>query len=528
MFSMNQLLLYISNGKTYNIVFRVRSFQSLTRKTMWNYVYKRASLTSFMSEITVQQERQTPVSCETRKEREERLEKLLGPRANYAAQTQENLVSEKTTKEVLQVYHSYTPSQEDLYNSCETVAEEEKSFVLLERIGSGGFGEVWKAQYYTGDIVAVKYCKDSLDKEILAASLDHDNITRILAHGQDETGHYIVREYVEGRNLKELLEEEDVSQDCKKVIAGSVIQAIQYLHNKGIVHGDIKPENILVPTDWENERVKVTDFGLARVVQKGCEQSIQTTTIQGSLRYLAPEIVYQNGKATKESDAYALGKVVLEMFTGEQHHYPSDRVLRNIVGPITREDRDFMTELELCLHPNLEKRTSIQTLAWGADDFILEDLLAKIEKCREKNFFEREGMKSREEKETLMKRVEEESYCGIKGLRRLLLETSIPLLGLISNADRTEKHIDQAIKKCKLDDEAQHNIPMLTLITATPLVVSDVAISISALETLTKGNEHAWLIPILLGAKGALLYASDAYKRLKFRQAYERMVNKCT
>ena len=467
-----------------------------------------------MSEIMVGREEQTPVSYETRAEREERLEQLLGPRKKCTPAVREEQVVK--TEEVLQAYHSYTPSKEDIYLPQEPFKEEEPHFVLIERIGSGGFGEVWKAQYYTGDIVAVKYCKEGIDKELIAAQLDHDNITRILGHGQDEKGQYVVREYVAGRNLKELLEQESVSQDCKTVIACSVVRAVQYLHRKGIVHGDIKLENILVPDDWENERVKVTDFGLARGVQTGCEQSMHTTTIQGSLRYLAPEMLYQNVRSTKESDAYALGKVVLEMFTGRQQHYPSDEALKCIVGPITLESDGLMTDLELCLYPDVKKRTTIDALVWSSEEFMLEDLSAEIQKCREKEFLKQV---SGGEEEKFMKRVKEESYCGIRGLGKLVLNSVLPF-SFMWHMLSAQEHSKAAKEIINLTEKNYCKIGLNSAIMSSLAMLNDLVLSRGAAEIITGTPENVWLLPCVFAAKGILFYGSDLYKRSKIQEAY--------
>lgn len=267
-------------------------------------------------------------------------------------------------------FHSYCPSQEDGHVSGELEPEDrtkEKPFILLEPLGSGGFGQVWKAQWYTGDIVTVKYC-DDVDNETLAIDLDHPNITTILGQGVDKQGKYVIREYVEGRNLKAILGKDyALPAEDFFIIASQIIDATKYLHDKGIAHGDLKPENVLVPNDLLNESVKITDFGLAQAITKECEQSIETKMIRGTIDFMAPEQLYERKKPTKKSDIYSLGKLLLRMKTGELKYHPSTEALRNKFGQEqTGACSGSAYDLELCLlHPS--ERPEIEQIQNGLE-----------------------------------------------------------------------------------------------------------------------------------------------------------------
>ena len=246
------------------------------------------------------------------------------------------------------------------------VLQQEREFTLLELIGNGGFGEVYKALWHTGDrIVTVKYC-DDMSTEILLKNLAHPNITRILGHGQDEKGKYIIREYVDGKNLKEMLGKDTKLTDRQFLtIARQIIDAIYYLHAQGIVHGDIKPENILIPAELEKKFVKVTDFGLSRSIMNNFEQSIDTTIVRGTMNYMAPEQLYERQNPTQLSDIYSLAKLLLRMRAGKLQHYPSTTALKRKFGQYSNECSPQMQlndDLELCLLPNPSERTRIQKI----------------------------------------------------------------------------------------------------------------------------------------------------------------------
>ncbi len=205
--------------------------------------------------------------------------------------------------------------------------------------------------------------------------MDHPNITTILGQGTDEKGRYVIREYVEGKNLKEILGAGGaLSEEDFFIIANQIVTATRYLHDKGLAHGDLKPENVLVPNDLINEPVKVTDFGLAQAITKDCEQSLETKMIRGTIDFMAPEQLYERKKPTKESDIYSLGKLLLKMRTGELKHHPSTEALRNRFGREQSEEFNSkpVYDLELCLlhaseRPQIEQiHADLRAMAAGS------------------------------------------------------------------------------------------------------------------------------------------------------------------
>lgn len=195
---------------------------------------------------------------------------------------------------------------------------------LLATIAGGGMAVVFKAQdRLLNRVVAVKvlrpeYAQDpaflhSFRREAqAAANLTHPNVVTIYDVGQDGDHHYIVMEYVEGRDLKTIIREEAPFSIGRALgITIDVCAGVGYAHQAGIVHCDIKPQNVLISAD---DRVKVTDFGIARAFSQIAPREIET--VWGTPQYFAPE--QAAGEApTPASDVYSIGIMLYEMLTGQ-------------------------------------------------------------------------------------------------------------------------------------------------------------------------------------------------------------------
>ena len=145
-----------------------------------------------------------------------------------------------------------------------------------------------------------------------AASLNHPNVVGVYDTGQHDGRPYIVMEYVDGRSLKEVMQSEALLPERAAEIAGDAALALHYANQRGLVHRDIKPGNIMVNNDGQ---VKVTDFGIARAVN--AETMTQTAAVFGTAAYVAPEQA-QGEPVDGRTDIYALGCVLYEMLTGRQ------------------------------------------------------------------------------------------------------------------------------------------------------------------------------------------------------------------
>lgn len=197
-------------------------------------------------------------------------------------------------------------------------------YKIKRMIGGGGMANVYLAyDEILSREVAIKvlrpeYANDPefierFDREAQAAtSLSHPNIVNIYDVGEEEDILYIVMEYVKGRTLKEYIQQQGSVDVVEAVeIMKQLTNAIGQAHVSGLIHRDIKPQNILMD-DYGN--VKITDFGIA--IALSATVLTQTNSILGSVHYLSPEQA-RGGMATKKSDIYALGIVFFELLTGQ-------------------------------------------------------------------------------------------------------------------------------------------------------------------------------------------------------------------
>ena len=194
---------------------------------------------------------------------------------------------------------------------------------LTEQIGMGGMAIVYRAvDLRTGHNVAVKvlrpeYNEDTefisrFQREAEAASkMTHHNIVNLLDVGMDGDNRYLVMEYVQGKTLKSVIQERGkLSPALAGQIAIRILSALEHAHRNGIVHRDIKPQNILVHADGH---IKVADFGIARIANSST--LTKGDNVMGSVHYFSPEQARGEG-ANATSDIYSTGIVLYEMLTG--------------------------------------------------------------------------------------------------------------------------------------------------------------------------------------------------------------------
>jgi len=197
-------------------------------------------------------------------------------------------------------------------------------YELIEIIGEGGMSTVFKARDRILDrIVAVKLLKDEFSKDkgfvekfkteaLSAASISHPNIVNIYDVGQEKDVHYIVMEYVDGKTLKDVIRKQAPLPINQAIdIAIMVCDGVHHAHEKGIIHRDIKPHNILIT---EQGMVKVADFGIARAISAGT--ITYGNNIVGSVHYFSPEQA-RGEVINRTTDIYSIGCILYEMVTGK-------------------------------------------------------------------------------------------------------------------------------------------------------------------------------------------------------------------
>ena len=197
-------------------------------------------------------------------------------------------------------------------------------YEIESTISQGGMAMVYRARRVRdGQIVALKVLREqyAADAEFVerfqrearaVASLTHANMVQVYESGEAAGWHFIAMEFVEGQDLKRYIREHGPLSVAEAVrIAVAVCEVLDYAHRHGIIHRDVKPQNILLRRDGT---VKVTDFGIARALSS--VTITQTGTVLGSVQYLSPEQA-RGQPVGRAADIYALGVVLFEMLTGQ-------------------------------------------------------------------------------------------------------------------------------------------------------------------------------------------------------------------
>lgn len=192
-------------------------------------------------------------------------------------------------------------------------------------VGTGGMAVVYRAlDTQLNEVVAIKVLRPEYETDMefvrrfsreaeAAAKMSHENIVNLLDVGIEGDMRYIVMEYVDGLTLKEMIREEGrIHPDVALRMTIRILAAVDHAHRNGIVHRDIKPQNILVD---KKGRVRVADFGIARLKASQTTQIDQNGSAMGSVHYLSPEQA-RGEVADEQSDLYSVGIVLYEMLTG--------------------------------------------------------------------------------------------------------------------------------------------------------------------------------------------------------------------
>jgi len=234
-------------------------------------------------------------------------------------------------------------------------------YQLQEELGRGAMGVVWKGFDPTiGRSVAVKTMRlttedSGLSRQELitrfqnetraAGLLTHPNIVVIYDAGEDQGTFYITMELVEGHSLLYVIEQKQAFPIMRVIkVIEQACAALEYAHQRNVVHRDVKPANILLAHD---DTVKITDFGTAKIVQMG---TTQTGTIAGTPSYMSPEQI-KGRPIDGRADVFSLGVILYELVTGEKP-FPGQNVT-TVIYKIVHEDPIPPRELDSSVHPGL-------------------------------------------------------------------------------------------------------------------------------------------------------------------------------
>ncbi len=260
-------------------------------------------------------------------------------------------------------------------------------YEILGELGRGGMGAVYKGRdTIIGRDVAIKIIheqaintpgiKKRFYREAQSAGrLSHQNITIVYDVREEDGKPFIVMEYLEGRDLSEILKAgTSLSNQDKLSIAMQICRGLQYAHEQGVIHRDIKPANVRV---LPSGRIKIMDFGIARIQETGIQETLtQANTTLGTPGYMSPEQV-MGEKLDRRSDIFSFGVLFYELFTGN-NPFAGDRITTIIYKilhaepqPISITPGSLSDELQPVIAKCLAKDRDKRYPDFGA---VLEDL----------------------------------------------------------------------------------------------------------------------------------------------------------
>jgi serine/threonine protein kinase len=269
----------------------------------------------------------------------------------------------------------------------EQIAPHFPQLEILECLGRGGMGVVYKARQKTLNrfvalkLLAPERVRDPQFAERFAreaqalAALNHPNIVTIYDFGQAGGFYYLLMEFVDGVNLRQLLRTRKLTPEEALTVVPPLCDALQFAHDRGIIHRDIKPENLLLD---KAGRVKVADFGIAKMLgtvkasgnaggPAAPENATQTTV--GTPGYSAPEQQTDPQRVDSRADIYSLGVVFYEMLTGELPKKPIEPPSRKVQIDVRLDEvvlRSLEQNPELRFQQVSEVKTMVETIVGNA------------------------------------------------------------------------------------------------------------------------------------------------------------------
>jgi serine/threonine protein kinase len=231
-------------------------------------------------------------------------------------------------------------------------------YQLERQLGAGGMGVVYAARHLgTGRRVAIK-CMSSdgtnltanarfMREAQAAGRIDHPNVVQVFDVGEDARGRFIVMEFLQGESLADVLHQRRLAPADAIDLLMPALRGVHAAHRQGVVHRDLKPDNIFVSRgeDGSHLQVKVLDFGISKLTADAAveEDLTRTGVMIGTPEYMPPERINGLGDADKRSDVYALGVILYEALTGRRpfDHDRVPKLLEKISAQPARSTREF-------------------------------------------------------------------------------------------------------------------------------------------------------------------------------------------
>jgi serine/threonine protein kinase len=244
------------------------------------------------------------------------------------------------------------------------------NYRITRKIGSGGMAIVYEAIHTKLDTkVAIKVLDPVLaanenirqrfmQEAKIMASLNHEGITKVLDFDEEDNHLAIIMEYLDGKTLDELVKQKGTLSEARaKEIFIPVLEAFAYAHKKGIVHRDVKPSNIFITTEG---KVKIMDFGIAKIVEDGANVLTQTGTQMGTPVYMSPEQVNDSKHIDHRTDIYSLGVTLWFMLEGKAPYNTSTdssfEIFTKIVNAPLGDIPQFNSIVQKATSKNIQNR----------------------------------------------------------------------------------------------------------------------------------------------------------------------------
>ena len=265
-------------------------------------------------------------------------------------------------------------------------------YKIVSLLGKGGMGEVYLAidirldrkvalKFLSPELAADDFSREQLIREAKAcASLDHPNICQIYGIGTHRKKHFIVMQYIEGVTLADLMRKRPLRREHLVMLTRQIVSALAEAHDHGIIHRDIKPQNVMVTNKWQ---AKILDFGLASSINvakpNGCyplrNRGSKPGAVPGTIRYMSPEQL-RGEELDYRSDIFSLGTLLYEMVSGTNPFHRkhtseiASAILAFVPEPLTRNLRlkQFASIVQRCLAKNPSERyESAAEILWELD-----------------------------------------------------------------------------------------------------------------------------------------------------------------